>query len=374
MKKVLIVYATAGIGHKKAAIAVKAALDEIAPKGASVTMIDSLDYTNAFFKWSYLESYLMMVGKLPTLWGLSYYFTDNRVVDLVVSKLRRFNNWLNSFRLVNYIKKTAPDVIISTHFFASEVIADMKGSGKFRGSLVTVITDYRVHAWWVNRPTDVYVVGAESVRSELVKRGIDSATIKVLGIPVEPIFSKKLDTDAVRNKAGLDKDIPVILVMSGGFGVGPIEGITKVLEGLSRPVQAVAICGHNEKLAISLQENSRSFKKVNLKVLGFVNNVYEYMSVADILISKSGGITVSEAMAEELPMVVISPIIGQETANCDFLVGSGAALKIGSLRELSGALESLVDHPEKIESMKEAVRKIKKPMACYDVAKLALGS
>lgn len=371
--KILIIYGTAGIGHKKAAIAVKAAFDELAPAGVEVSLIDSLDHTNAFFKRFYLESYLLMVGKLPLFWGLSYYITDNFFVDLIVSKLRRFNNWLNSFRLVDYINEFKPDVVISTHFFASEVIADLKKRGRFGGRLVTVITDYRVHAWWVNPGTDTYVVGGDSVKSELIRRGVEPGRVKTLGIPVEPIFSKKTDVYAMKKKIGLENDIPTVLVMSGGYGVGPIELIARSLERLSRPVQAVAICGHNSRLMERLSQETASFRNAKVKVTGFVNNVYEYMGVSDILISKSGGITVTEAMAEELPMIVISPIIGQETANCDYLVGAGAALRIGSLGELDGALESLVARPENLYAMKEAVKKIKKPEACYDIARFAAG-
>ena len=371
MKKILVLYATAGIGHKKASLAVKQALDEIAPKDAEVTIIDSLDLASAFFKWFYLESYLLMVSKLPTFWGILYYLTDNRLVNIVVSKLRRVSNWLNSGKLRRYLVDSQPDVIVSTHFFASEVISAMKRRGGFRSRLLTVVTDYRLHSWWVNAETDMYVVGSEEAKVDLVRWGTDPSKIKVLGIPIEPIFTKPLDKDAIRQKAGLQKGIPTILVIGGGFGVGPILEIVKIIDGLPTPVQTIAACGHNESLFKQLNAVKTSLRHP-INVFGFIQNVYDYMEVSDILISKSGGITVSESLAKELPLVVISPIIGQETRNCGFLLSNGAAAKADKLSDLKKILEDLVIHPEKLRQMREAIGRIRKPMACYDIAKLAV--
>lgn len=371
MKKILIVYATAGIGHKKASIAVKKALDEMAPKDTEVTMIDALDYTNSLFKWSYLQAYLFMVNKMPTFWGISYHLTDNRYVNIIVSAIRRVSNWFNSFKLVRYINETKPDVIVSTHFFASEVVADMNKCPKCATKLITVVTDYRLHSWWVAKCTDMYVVANDDAAKELGYWQAAPEKVKVLGIPIEPVFSKKLDRQAILSKTGLKEGVFTVLVIGGGFGVGPIEDIVKELGKVSAKVQAVVICGHNEDLVRRIEALKGSLP-CEIKALGFVDNVYEYMEISDILISKSGGITVSESLAKELPMVVISPIIGQETRNCEFLVKHNAAFRIGNVEELKPIVEDLATHPEKLAKMKESIRPIKKPMACYDVAKLAL--
>ncbi len=372
MKKILIVYGTAGIGHKKASLAVKAALDEIRPADAQVAIIDSLDYTNPFFKKAYLGSYLFMVNKLPVFWGLSYYLTDNVFVNMVVSKLRRLNNWLNSGPFRKYLVETKPDVIVSTHFFASEIIAVMKKKGEIDTRLMTVVTDYRLHSWWVSEPTDMYVVGGESAREDLVKKWkVDPSRIKVLGIPVEPVFSKPLDRKGIVARAGLQDGVFTVLVIGGGFGVGPIENIIKIISSIPQTVQIIAICGHNETLIKELEALKPALKD-RLSVLGFVNNVYDYMEAADVLISKSGGITSTESMARGLPLIVIAPIIGQETRNSDYLTSEGAAVKIDKPDELKAVLEDLVSHPEKLGRMKDAIARIKKPRACYDIAKLAV--
>ncbi|MFA6321768.1 MAG: glycosyltransferase [Candidatus Omnitrophota bacterium] len=371
MKKILVLYATAGIGHKKASMAVKAAFDELKLNDVQVTLADALDYTNNFFKWSYLKAYLLMVNKLPTIWGLSYYFTDNFYANLVVSKLRRLNNWLNSGKLAKYLIDEKPDVVISTHFFASEVISDLKETGKIDCKLITVVTDYRLHSWWVADKTDMYVVAGQDTYDDLIKWKVPPEKIKLLGIPIEPVFTKNMDRAKILQAAGLRDGVFTVLVIGGGFGVGPIEDIIKAVGSSANPLQIITVCGHNEELVKKL-EALKSKLKASIKVFGFVNNVYEYMSVADVLISKSGGITVSESLAKELPLIIIAPIIGQETRNSDYLMNHGAAVKIGKAADVKEVVEYLSVHPERMAAMKEAIRKIKKPMACYDVAKLAM--
>lgn len=371
MRKILIIYATAGIGHKKASIAVKKALDEMAPKDTKVTMIDALDYTNKFFKWSYLQAYLFMVNKMPTFWGIMYYLTDNFYINIVVSKIRRLSNWMNSFALVKYIDQIKPDVIISTHFFASEVVGDLKLCPKCGVRLITVVTDYKLHLWWVTKCTDSYVVAGDDAGLELLASGVKQEQVRAIGIPVEPVFSRKLDRKAIFEKTGLRDGVFTVLVIGGGFGVGPIESIVKEIGKLSVKVQVAVVCGHNDDL-VSRIEALKSTLSCDVKVLGFIDNVNEYMDISDVLISKSGGITVSESLAKELPMIIISPIIGQETRNCEFLVKHHAAFRIGRVEELGAIVEDLVRHPEKCRSMKDSINRIKKPMACFDVAKLAI--
>lgn len=372
MKKILIMYATAGIGHKKASLAVKKALDEMNPADCEITIVDSLDYTNDTFKKGYLGSYLFMVNKTPRLWGRSYYMTDNFYFHKILgSPVRRLNNLINAGRLTDFLIKSDFDVIISTHFFGSKVIADLKRRKKLRSRLITVVTDYRLHAWWINEPTDVYVVAGEDAEEDLIRWKISPSNIKILGIPVEPVFTKDVDKARVLGSLGFKNEIFTILVVGGGFGVGPIEEIVNTVNALCKPVQLIAVCGHNEELVKRLQAIKLN-PAMSMKIFGFIDNVYEYMAISHILISKSGGITVSESMAKELPMLVIAPIIGQETRNCDFLIKHGAAIKLDAVSQLAEVLRDLVSNPVKIDALRSNIRKIKKPNACYDIANLAI--
>ncbi|MDP3730490.1 MAG: glycosyltransferase, partial [Candidatus Omnitrophota bacterium] len=216
---------------------------------------------------------------------------------------------------------------------------------------------------------DTYVVASKEAKADLIGWRVDPAKIKVIGIPVEPVFSRKLDKAKTLEKLNLRSDMFTILAIGGGFGVGPIEDIVRAINEISKPVQVVAICGHNDELVNRLNDLKPKLK-VRFTALGFVDNVYEYMDAADILISKSGGMTVSESLAKEIPMIVISPILGQETRNADFLINNGAAIKIDKPSDLKIILEEIISSPEKINKLKEAIMLVKKPTACYDVGKI----
>ena len=371
MKKILILYATAGAGHKKAATAIRKAYDESYSRDAQATLVDALDYAPGRFKWMYLRLYLLAVNKLSPLWGFTYHVTNNFYVNLVVARMRRFNNWLNSKALREYIVNIKPDVIISTHFFAGEVVSDLKKKGLIGSRLITVVTDYRLHSWWVSEICDTYVVGGEDARNDLMKWGVDPDRIKILGIPVEPVFSRKLDRKEAEARLGLEKGFFTILVIGGGFGVGPIEEIVRIIDSISKAVQVVVVCGHNEDLVERMKGLAGSMKN-KIKVVGFVDNVYEFMDASDLVISKPGGITVSESLAKDLPMIMISPIPGQEAYNADFLIRHSAAFSMKDLKDLKGILENILADPEKLARTKEAIGKIKKPMAAYDIAKLGM--
>jgi processive 1,2-diacylglycerol beta-glucosyltransferase len=371
MKKILIVYGTAGIGHKKAAAAIKKAFDEMAPKDAQATLIDALDYAPPSFKEAYLQTYLIAVNRLSLLWGLMYYITDNFYVNLLVSKLRRLNNWLNSRQFVKYLLAMKPDVIIATHFFAIEVVSALKRKGILKSRLIGVVTDYRLHSWWVSDLVDTYTTYTERAKAALMCWNIPAERIKVLGIPVEPEFSRSPDREELRSRLGLKKGLFTALVIGGGFGVGPIEAIVRSIGGMSSVIQAVVICGHNEDLVERVKALSAGMRS-DVRVTGFVDNVYDFMAASDVLISKSGGVTVSESLAEELPMIIISPIPGQETGNASFLIKEGAALRLDAPAEAGRMLDDLAAHPEKAALLKTAIRRIRKPDAAYDIVKLAM--
>lgn len=371
MKKILITYATAGIGHKKAAQSIKKAFDELKQADTEVDLVDALDYSTPYFKKKYLDIYLLAINKLSVIWGLMYYLTDNPFINIFVAPLRRLNNWYYSKRLSKYLIDTNFDVIISTHFFLTEVAGRMKMEGKLKSRLITVVTDYRLHAWWISKGVDVYTVAGDDAKNDLIRWGIPESKIRVLGIPVEPVFARKLDGPAIRAKYGLKENVFTVLVMSGGFGVGPIEGIIKSISLIKRPVQTIVICGHNEELVKDM-ESLKASLKMDLSVQGFVDNVYDFMEVSDILITKAGGITTTESLAKELPVIIIAPIPGQETRNSEFLTSHGAAIRVNDASAITAVVEGLVSDPEKEKSLRESIRKIRKPTASADIAKLAL--
>lgn len=354
--KTVIFYATAGIGHKKAAFAIKEAFDE---RGKNdILLLDVLDYTNRFFKVSYNSIYLGLVRYLPTLWGFFYYFLDNPwVYGVFVGPLRRLTNHLNSRKLVQFLLTTQPETVIVTHFFPSEVIANLKKRGTLKTRLVSVITDYQSHTFWLSKYVDCYVVASDYTREDLIRRGIPRERIKVFGIPCAKSFSEERDPKTIKSKIGLTPEKKTIFILGGGFGVGPIKRIVLYLDKIEKDFQGIVVCGYNEKLYKEIDEITRSSRH-KFKVYGFVNNIDELMAASDVLVSKSGGISVTEALNSGLPMVVIKPIPGQEMRNYKFLKRHNAVLRIKNPKEIINIVEELFDS-NKFDVLRNNVKKIR---------------
>ena len=353
---VLILYATAGIGHKKAAFAIKEAFDK--SQRPDVLLKDSLDYTNPFFKASYSSIYLDLVKYLPTLRGLFNYLLDNRWIYAVVRPLRRLTNHINSKKLVKFLLTIRPETIIVTHFFALEVIAHLKKKGVLKNSrLVTVITDYKSHTFWLSKHVDSYIVGSDYTRDDLVRRGIPPERIKAFGIPCAKSFSEKRSPGPLRSKMGLTPDKKTIFILGGGFGVGPIERIVFHLDKLKEDFQVIVVCGYNKKLYNSLVETAKTARHT-FKIYGFVNNVDELMALSDVLISKSGGISVTEALNAGLPMIVIDPIPGQEMRNYRFLEKHDATLRIKAPKEITSVVKTLLSS-NRLDILRSNIGKIR---------------
>ena len=371
--KILITYAYAGIGHKKAAEAVRNALREF--KNAEVKTVDVLDYTNRFFRFSYPRIYLFLINRVSYLWGFFYYLLDAGIVDIFLAPIRRFLHSANSKRFIKFILDEKPDVVISTHFLPSEVISGLKRKGDFRGSLITIVTDFMPHSFWMARDSDYFIVAIERTKKDLLRRGIKEDRIKVLGIPCDPVFSISRDREQLIRDLGLKGGFFNLLIMGGGFGTGPVREIVESICGASSSiydkVQVIVICGKNKTLFDELNEKKKT-TRVRLCVFGYMNNIDEFMGASDLIITKSGGLTVSEALSKKLPMIVIQPIPGQETRNCEILQGYGTALRANNAREVLESVEDFIKFPEKIIGMKARINLLSYSGAAKDIAKFAV--
>lgn len=371
-KRVLVTYATAGAGHKKAAFAVKKAFEELT-SDIEVDVIDSLDYTNAFFKWSYPRLYIFMVNRIPHFWSLSYYILNNRIFYSLVSWIRHLTNWINARRLVRFLRERDYDVIISTHFLVHDVVS-MEGKGRIRAYLINVITDFRLHSFWIAKGVDMYAVAHEKTKDDLVsKYGISSDKIRVIGIPIDPIFSKHKDKERLVKDLSIDKGLFTVLVGSGGFGVGPIVDLVKSFKGISIPVQLLVVCGKNQKLCQSVK-NLEGYVNISIKSYGFIDNMDELMEVSDVIVTKTGGMMSSESLSKGLPIIGIAPIPGQETRNFDILHKSGVALGAKRIGDVPEIITKLYNDKAYVESLKANIESTKKPNAAYDVARMAMGA
>ena len=369
---VLIVYAKAGAGHLSAAEAVYHAFKRQNP-AENVAIIDCLDYTPAWFKRFYPTVYIFLVRYLSLLWQAIYYSLENRFIYSLIRPLRRLNNRMVTKRLAEFIKKEKPQVIISTQFFASEVVASLKRGRETNAALISIVTDFGAHTFWESDQVDIFVVASEYTKQDLIRRGMPEAKIRILGIPIEPPLkgANKLE---LRRQIGLRQELFTVLTVGGGFGVGPIKELVFSLDSLKpeikKRIQLIVVCSKNKNLYAEIEKILPRLN-MGLKLFGFVEDLYKMMSASDIIISKSGGLTTSESLASGLPMIIISPIPGQESKNCALLVEKGAAIEIKRAFEAKGIIESLLNHPERLQDMRRQARMLSRPDSALEAAKLA---
>ncbi len=362
--KIIIVHASSGAGHQKAAEALFKVLKE--KEGIEVRLIDSLDYTAPLFHFLYPRAYLFLVRYVPFVWGFFYDGLNFAFIGSILRFLRRALNAMNGGALENFFLSEKPDVIIATHFFASEVASAMKQKGKLASRLITVITDFSIHSVWMTPMTDTYIVGASDTEEVLIQRGVPKEKIAVLGIPVDPIFEKEEDRTALSRKLGISPGEFTVLIASGGFGVGPVESLVVSLSRDER-LQLLVVCGYNKSLCERLKRRTGEMAH-RVKLFGFVNNIHELMSVSDCMVSKSGGLTMSEAMVKSLPCFILYPIPGQESGNKDVLVRHGAATFVANIQGLEDCFKDLERLRKNLSEVKRRIQLFRKDHSARQIA------
>ncbi len=370
-KRVLVLSASVGAGHLRAAQAVELALKELDPQ-AVVKNVDVLELTNAAFRRVYAKAYLDLVNKAPYVLGYFYDLMDRPVSPRrTTDRLRLAAEKLNLLPFLRFLKSEPWDVIVNTHFLPAELIASLQKQGKLATPHLTVTTDFETHRLWVNQPCDHYFVATSEGAAYLRHWGVPASDISVTGIPIHPVFSQPKDRGACLARQGLAGDRPIIVQISGGFGVGPIEEIFRGILAIETPLEVVVIAGRNETAKHQLEQVAVP-ERHRAKILGFTDQIDELMAVADIVVSKPGGLTTSEILARGAAMAVVNPIPGQESRNSDFLLENGAAVKINNLATLGHKLTPLLEDPSRLARLKENARRIGKPQAAFDIARRAL--
>lgn len=371
--RVLLLSASSGAGHVRAAQALEAAFR--AHGGCDVEHVDTIEYVSKLFQRLYDRAYIRMVRRAPELMGLLYERTDRPWRN---PRQRLALDRLNTQPMIRMLKRVQPDLCIATHFLPAEILAWLIAKRKLRARNAIVVTDYDVHALWLCRTVNRYYVALPESEEYLARIGVPRESIRVTGIPVDPAFARPADRGAVRAKLGLSATAPVLLVAAGGYGIGPVEQLVKDLLELRRPVQIVSIAGKAEKLQRRLEQMARAAGKLNsgdnrLVSVGFTKEMDQYMAAADLLVGKAGGLTTSEALARSLPMALVDPIPGQEERNADHLLEAGAAIRCNNLPAAAWKIAGLLDHPEKLRGMRDAARSMARPNAAAEIVADALG-
>ncbi|MDD5503704.1 MAG: glycosyltransferase [Candidatus Omnitrophica bacterium] len=371
MKKILVIYASAGDGHKKAAEAIYKSL--LYYKADVLVMpIDSLNYTTRFFKFFYKRTYIIMIKKFPWLWGFFYRLLNIRFFFVLASLFRMIANIANSKRLAKFLRAENFDVIVSTHFFAPYIISRLKKKGLIKSRLINVITDFMPHLYWISDCVDIYTVAANETALGLENMGVTREKIMPLGIPVRKQFLTVTLKQQARARLGLDSGRFTILMMRGGLGVGPVIQILKRLRALTFNLQVIVVCGHNTALRSQVSAVDMGPGK-NIQVTGFSHDVAQLMAASDIMVSKAGGITVAEALSIGLPIICFNPIPGQEQANALFLTENNIGFKAKTLNDINAIIENVRHNPASCNELEKRIRQAGKPSAAIDIAGLALG-
>jgi processive 1,2-diacylglycerol beta-glucosyltransferase len=364
--RVLVLSASAGAGHLRAAEAIEKAI-HLRGLASEVQHLDVLKYTNKVFRHLYSKAYINLVNKAPEVLGWLYDHLDDPAKN---DPLRQAFDRLNANPFIRFLKRYQPDVAICTHFLPSGIISSLKAEEKVKVLNTIVVTDFDVHAMWLCHHVEQYFVALEETKVHLRALRVPESLITVSGIPIDPVFAEPKAKKAMRRKHGLDQDRFTILVSAGGFGVGPVGNLLQALAQLSNPARLVMVCGRNEALKAELTEAVKKLARrsvVSFTLLGFTTEMDELMTAADLYVGKPGGLTTSEALSKGLPMVVINPIPGQEERNSDHLLEQGAAIRCNNLPALAYKIDTLIDMPGKLAQMCENAGAMGKPAAAFTV-------
>jgi len=382
--RVLIGTVTAGAGHLAAAAALDEAWRSCQPEDV-VERLDLVKFFSPLHRKIVSDGYVTLVEHAPELWGMMFGKTDNPEAARRLNRLRRLFPSNSRHRFTQYLQHFQPDIALCTHYLPLETLGMMRAKAaktERRAArrdrrtapapqplVVSIVTDFEAHALWMDPCVDLYCVATEATKARLVARGAAADGVVATGIPIAAKFCAKADPKAVRRAAGLRDDLPTLLVLSGGFGMGPVEEILAQLDLVQRPFQTIVVTGRNEELRRKVAATDRRHPT---HVLGFASNMHELMAVSDLIITKPGGLTSSEALALGRPLFIVNPIPGQEAANSDFLLEHGAAAKVNRVEDLPYRLEQLLGS-KKLTEMARAAKALGRPFAAREVCREALG-
>ncbi|MDP4146198.1 MAG: glycosyltransferase [Bacillota bacterium] len=361
MKSVLILTASVGEGHNKAAYSLE---DTFRRNGYNVTTVDFIKKTSKLLNLCIVGGYKSMVFKYPKLYGGLYRITN---VDDPCYRVSKCIKAMFETGVTNIINETRPDIIIGTHAFAALIVSNLKGENKINVPFISVITDFQAHYAYINNNVDAYIVGSRYTKQDMIRKGVAPSKIFTYGIPIRRDF---FDTSFIDKN--FDKKCFTILVMGGGLGAGRIDKVLKNIMSNKHNLKIIVICGNNSALRrylIRRYDNKNEGKVID--ILGYVNEISRVMTEADIIISKPGGLTVSEAVAKKLPMIIPFSIPGQEEENARFLTASGVAIELSNLSKLNSIVDELISSPQILCSMRKNMEQLVLKNSSKDIVLLA---
>jgi len=363
----MLLYISEDSGHHSASRAIEEALHSIDPSIAT-TNINSFNYTNPILERVINRAYMGVVKRTPEIWDYLY---DNPKVVKSTQKLREMIHRFNTGKLKILLDDYKPDAIVCTQAFPCGMIADYKKSFSVDIPLIGVLTDYAPHSYWVYNNVDRYIVPSEEVGKKLIDDGIEPARVLPTGIPIHQKFSIAQDRRRLLDMYALRGDKPVILVMGGSQGLGPIRELMLLLDRSFIDAQAVVVVGTNKKLYRWLTRRWRRFRKT-IVALAYADNIEALMDMSTLIVTKPGGITTAEALAKRLPLVILNPLPGQEAMNTKYLLKEGVAVKAEGPDDTVVLLEELLYNTPKLTLMRERAARLSRPSSSMDIARLVI--
>jgi processive 1,2-diacylglycerol beta-glucosyltransferase len=367
MERILILHASVGGGHKSAAQALAEAFARNPERAVRVE--DALDYGNALFREAYTRSYLQLSDKAPLLWKLFYESadTDDRDLAIATNRLRGLVERPLVSKLDALVRTFAPDAIVCTHPLPVEVLEDLKLQGRLRTPIYCVITDFVAHSMWLNSAVDRYFLASVPTREVLIARGVPPSMLHVSGIPVTLEVSVPKPTAEMRARHGLPADEPVVVLFGGGLDVRRVRLMVERLLDIPLSGELVVVAGRSEALEGALADLNGG-PQMRLRKLGFIKYVDDLVAASDLVITKAGGLIVSEVLARGAPMIIIDPIPGQEEWNADVVAGSGAGIQLRMPESVPYAALDLLTQPQRLPVMREQARRVGRPGAAIEIA------
>jgi len=364
--RTLVISVTAGNGHNATA---KTMAEYLEANGADATVLDLYKYISKIIYNMVDKGYLFSIRHTPKGFGRAYSGVERRKIPRKLLGILNSNRLLAS-RLAGFFEDYYPDVIIVTHVFAAQVLDVLQKQGHLQVPIVGVMTDYCIHPLWETVPrVKTIVVPSEIMRYAAARRGIEAERLVPLGIPVASKFSVKREKADARRTLGLDPDKTTILVMGGSMGYGDLLQSVIEIDRMDKGYQLACLAGANRRLLSQLKQLKTRHP---LHVCGFTDQVDLYMDAADCIVTKPGGLSTSEALSKELPLILVSPIPGQEERNAHFFVNAGAAVLVSRHFPIAEAVYSVLETEGRLEHMKQAIRQIACPNAAADIADLAI--
>ncbi len=360
----LFLYMVAETGHQKAAEAIMEAASRMDPRVECVGL-DAVNHAYPVLGNVVNRMYLQMLKRAPIIWDYLY---DNPDIEEVTRDARGFITLISSFRAKQLLKKNHPSAVICTQAVPATAMAAIKRRGQLKVPLVGVVTDFGVHRYWLHPEVDLYLVGHEDVRQELIEKGIHANRVWVTGIPIKPKFGETSNQPEERRHLRLDPRLKTILVMGGRHGLGSLDELVEALKTIPLAFQVLVVCGKNRGLHKKISKATRGLAEFH--VLGYVKDTAPLMGVSDLIITKPGGLTCSEALAKQLPIILTNPLPGQEERNVRFLTKHRVARLARNSEELVPLVADLLRHPVKISRMRQQAKMISKPHAAWEAARL----